>query len=149
MFVQVCKQLLSFELLYFFNTCIDYKHDKRQDIQVLLIACLSWLWSCFWQTSTLRSAIWLSVIWRPYGCYFGALSVMRYRFGTPPTEGCWQTWLLRKKTPLGKKGAICSNSTPGALFWYPFFLSVCLDWNWTMGARGVMPPASVGSCPCW
>ena len=34
--------------------------------------------------------------------------------------------IKEKRVPLWKKGTICSNSSPGALFWYPFF-SECID----------------------
>ncbi len=59
-----------------------------------------------YRNSTPRSAIWLFVIWYPYGRVLARMINMIIR---------------EKRVPLWKKRIICSNSTPEAPFWYPFF----------------------------
>ena len=102
---------------------------------------------CFTQkkgdrNSTPKSTFWLSVIWYPQGYYFGAPVTQGYCFTNMVPLGVLYLWIVplsRKGTlfsinmitketrvPLWKKGTICSNSTQGELFWYPFF-SECLQ----------------------
>ena len=107
------------------------------------------------RNSTPRGAIWLSVIWRP----------KEYCFGTPYTEGC--CFHTKKVENLWKKGAICGNSTPGALFRYPYFcecgsqvslvVNRCGKWRslhqklirvWTINCLEIRPAKTLISPEC-
>ncbi len=65
------------------------------------------------------------VLFPTFSCKTAPLGALFCINSTPMHRGAFfkQTWLLREKNSHLKKGAICSNSTPGALFWYPFFWS--------------------------
>ncbi len=113
------------------NICATEHSEKRVPKQhpqgcYLTVRNLALLGVLFWQPTD-RGVLFSHKKGAPRGAKIAPFKKKKgYRFQpffckTAPLGAFFPTNTIKKHP--SKKGAICSNSTPGALFWYPSFLS--------------------------